>query len=92
MKEMNGGKQMRNMWDIPSTPQKERKFGKHPSQKPEEVLDRLVKALTNDGDIIIDPFLGSGTTAVMAKKNNRHFIGIDMDMSYLDIAKKRLSI
>lgn len=91
MKEINGGKQMRNMWDIPNTPQNERKHGKHPSQKPEEVLDRLVKSLTKEGDIIIDPFLGSGTTAVSAKKHGRHFIGIDNVEDYLKIAKNRLA-
>lgn len=91
MKELNNGKQMRNMWDIPNTPQNEKKCGKHPSQKPEEVLNRLVRALTKKGDIIIDPFLGSGTTAVLAKKNQRHFIGIDNDQNYLNIAKKRIA-
>lgn len=92
MKELNGGKQMRNMWDVPSTPQNERKHGKHPSQKPEEVLDRLTKALTNEGNIIIDPFIGSGTTAVSAKRNDRYFVGIDNNADYLNIAKKRLAI
>jgi site-specific DNA-methyltransferase (adenine-specific) len=91
MKEVNGGKQMRNMWDIPNTPQNERKCGKHPSQKPEEVLDRLIKALTKEGDIVIDPFIGSGTTAVSAKKHGRHYIGIDNNKEYLDIAQKRLA-
>lgn len=91
MKALNGGKQMRNMWDIPNTPQNERRSGKHPSQKPEGVLDRLIKALTKEGDIIIDPFLGSGTTAVSAKKLKRHFIGIDNNEEYLNISKDRLS-
>lgn len=91
MKELNNMKQMRNMWDIPNTPKSEKKFGRFPAQKSEKVLERLIKALTNKGDIIIDPFLGSGTTAVSAKKNNRHYIGIDNNKHYLEIAKKRLS-
>ncbi|MCZ0933413.1 MAG: DNA methyltransferase, partial [Oligoflexia bacterium] len=91
MKELNNMKQMRNMWDIPNTPKSEKEFGKFPAQKSEKVLDRLVKALTNEGDIIIDPFLGSGTTAVATKKNDRHYIGIDNNKDYLGIAKKRLS-
>jgi len=91
MKQLNGGKQMRNMFDIPMTPASEKKHGKHPSQKPEKLLDLLVTALTKEGDVVIDPFLGSGTTAVSCIRHGRGFIGIDNNQEYLDIAKKRIA-
>ena len=84
------GKQMRNMWDIPMTPNSERKHGKHPSQKPLEVSNRLILGCTNEGDKIVDPFSGSGSFVVSAKLNNRHYVGIDRDLEYVNLAKKRL--
>ena len=90
MKEKNDGKQMRNMWDIPMTPSNQRKFGKHPSQKNELVTDRLILSLSNKEDIVLDPFIGSGTTAVSAKKFQRNFIGCDNNKEYLKIARKRV--
>lgn len=91
MKEINGGKQMRNMFDIPSTPKREKEFGKHPTQKPLEVIERLVLALTNENDIVIDPFIGSGTTAVVSKKHKRNYIGIEKSKEYTDLANTRVS-
>tara|TARA_B100000579_G_scaffold142073_1_gene115366 strand:+ start:1988 stop:2755 length:768 start_codon:yes stop_codon:yes gene_type:complete len=91
MKERNGGKQMRNLFDIPNTKASEKKFGKHPTQKPIEVIDNLVVALTNENDTIIDPFLGSGTTAVVAKQNNRNYIAVEIEEKYIKIAKERLN-
>lgn len=61
LKKINGGTQMRNVWDIPMTPKSEKQFGKHPSQKPIEVCSRLILGMTNKDDIILDPFTGSGT-------------------------------
>jgi len=90
MKEINNGKQMRNMWDIPNTPTNQRKFGKHPSQKNELVIDRLILSLSNEGDIILDPFMGSGTTAASAKKLNRKYTGCDNNEAYIKICNKRL--
>jgi site-specific DNA-methyltransferase (adenine-specific) len=90
LKNMNGGKQMRNVWDIPMTPGKEKKHGKHPSQKSEEVLKRLILGCTNENDIILDPFIGSGTTAAVAKMYSRNYIAIDNEKEYIDIATKRL--
>jgi site-specific DNA-methyltransferase (adenine-specific) len=84
------GKQMRNMWDIPMTSPSEKSYGKHPSQKPLKVADRLVLGCTNSGDKILDPFSGSGSFAVSAKSNGRHFLGIDVDSEYVRLAKKRL--
>jgi site-specific DNA-methyltransferase (adenine-specific) len=91
MKELNGGVQMRNLFDVPITKQSERKEGKHPSQKPLEVLNNLILALTNEGDTIIDPFIGSGTTGVSAIQNKRNFVGIDKSFEYLEISERRIA-
>ena len=91
LKKMNEGKQMRNMWDIPSTLSKiERKFGKHPAQKPSRVVERLILGSTNIGDTVLDPFIGSGTIPLVCKVHKRKSIGIEIDKRYFDIAKKRL--
>lgn len=85
------GKQMRNMWDIPMTPTSERKFGKHPSQKPLELGKRLVLGFTNPGDTIIDPFAGSGTFLCSAKSFGRKYVGIERDPSFVELSKIRLA-
>lgn len=90
LKELNGGVQMRNMWDIPSTPTSEKKHGKHPSQKPIGLINRLVIGGSNKGDIIIDPFMGSGTLPVVALMTDRNFIGIDNNKQYCNLALKRI--
>ncbi len=83
------GKQMRSVWAI-NTPQKiEKKFGKHPTQKPEELLKRIVLASTNKGDLILDPFTGSSTTGLIAYLYGRKFIGIDIEEEYLNLSIKR---
>ena len=91
MKAMNNDKQMRNMWEIPLTKPSERKHGKHPSQKPSAVINRLILAGTNEDDLILDPFSGTGTTAVVAKQNNRRWIMIEKEERYNQIAQDRLS-
>lgn len=90
LKELNGGVQMRNMWDIPSTPTSEKKHGKHPSQKPIELINRLVIGVSNEGDTIIDPFMGSGTLPIVALITDRNFIGVDNNKQYCNIALKRI--
>ena len=90
MKAMNNDKQMRNMWEIPLTKPSERKHGKHPSQKPSAVINRLILAGTNEDDLILDPFSGTGTTAVVAKQNNRNWIVIEKQEEYNRIAQHRL--
>jgi len=83
------GKQMRSVWAI-ITPQKyEKKFGKHPTQKPMELLKRIILASTNEGDLILDPFTGSSTTGLVANKLGRKFIGIDIEKEYLELSIKR---
>jgi len=85
------GKQMRNMWDIPMTSVSEKKHGKHPSQKPLEVGNRLVLGCTNPEDKVLDPFSGSGSFLVSAKMHGRHYLGIDQDAEYVKLAKARLT-
>ena len=95
LKELNEGKQMRSDWHIPICAGKERlreenNQRSHPTQKPEALLYRIMVSSTNTGDTVLDPFLGSGTTAVMAKKLQRNFIGFEQDQDYINLAKKRL--
>jgi len=85
------GKQTRNIWSIPLTPKKEKWAGEHPTQKPEELLRRILLACTKDGDTVLDPFVGSGTTSAVALKMNRNSIGIEKESKYLKIIEKRLS-
>ncbi len=82
-------KQMRSVWAIGTPKPIEKKFGKHPTQKPEDLLKRIILASTNQGDLIIDPFTGSSTTGIMANLLGRKFIGIDNNKNYLDLSIKR---
>lgn len=82
-------KQMRSVWAINTPNSWEKKFGKHPTQKPFELLKRIVLASTKEGDIVLDPFTGSSTTGLASAINNRKFIGIDMEKNYLELSKKR---
>lgn len=90
MKERNGGKQMRDVWTGPLTPPKEKKHGKHPTQKPEYLLERIIEASTRPGDLILDPFCGSSTTGTVAHKLGRRYIGIDTVEEYIKLSKERL--
>ena len=91
MKAMNNNKQMRNMWEIPLTKKSEKKHGKHPSQKPVQVVERLVLAGTDEGNLILDPFSGTGTTGIVAEKLNRKWVMIEKEEEYNQIAQKRLN-
>lgn len=82
-------KQMRNMWDIPNTPNKEKKHGKHPSQKPIEVIKKIILSLTNEDDFIIDPFMGTGSIPLVCDLLNRNVIGIEKDKPYCGISRKK---
>lgn len=82
-------KQMRSVWAINTTKPFEKKFGKHPTQKPLELLRRIILASTNKGDLILDPFTGSSTTGIAALELERDFIGIDLEKEYLDLSIKR---
>lgn len=82
-------KQMRSAWAIGAIKPYEKTFGKHPTQKPLELLRRIIIASTNIGDLILDPFTGSSTTGIMALNLGRKFIGIDTEKEYLDLSVKR---
>lgn len=83
------GLQMRSVWSLNTPKPGEKKFGKHPTQKPYDLLRRIVLASTKKGDLIIDPFAGSSTTGLAAVKYGRKFIGIDTEKKYLDLSIKR---
>ena len=87
---MNGGKQMKDVWTGALTKPSEKTEGKHPTQKPEYLLEKIVLASTEEGQVILDPFCGSGTTGVEAVRFGRKFIGIDVSEEYLEISKRRL--
>ncbi|MEC9414810.1 MAG: DNA methyltransferase [Pseudomonadota bacterium] len=96
MKSLNEGLQMRSDWDLPICSGKERlkdSNGKkiHSTQKPESLLHRVLLASSNPGDIILDPFFGTGTTGAVAKKLGREYVGIERDTNYIKAAKKRLN-
>jgi len=80
----NPGKQMRSIWAINTPKNGEKKYGKHPTQKPEALLERIILASSNEGDIVLDPFCGSATTGVAALRHNRKFVGIDLEQEFLD--------
>jgi len=90
MKEMNNNKQMLSLWSIKAPGSLEKIYGKHPTQKPIELLDRVVLASTRQGDIVLDPFNGSGTTGIAAYKEGRQYIGIELEEEYLETSIKRL--
>ena len=100
MKEKNGGKQMKDVWEFKEpepdfyvssvTPKSEKLEGKHPTQKPLGLLRRIIEASTNEGDLILDPFMGSGTTGIAANELGRRYIGIEQEEEYLALTMRRL--
>lgn len=90
MKRINYNKQMRNVWEISSPASEEKKFGKHPTQKPVKLLERIIQASTKESDMVLDPFCGSSTTGVAALLLNRKYVGIDMEEEFLQLSVKRL--
>ncbi len=102
MKAQNGGKQMRDMWplsddgggvlwDLAAPGKREKALGRHPTQKPIALLDRIIAASSNPGDLVLDPFNGSGTTGVVAVGRGRRYVGIDLDPTYLDLTERRIA-
>jgi site-specific DNA-methyltransferase (adenine-specific) len=90
MRKLNNGKQMLSLWSIKAPGPEEKKYGKHPTQKPIQLLDRIVLASTRQADIVLDPFSGSSTTGIAAYKTGRQYIGIEVEKDYLDVSIKRL--
>jgi DNA modification methylase len=96
MKKYNGNKQMTSVWRIGLCLGDERLKGPngkkaHSTQKPEELLKRVILSTTKPGDIVLDPFFGTGTTGAAAKKLNRNFIGIEKEAEYIALAQKRIN-
>ena len=88
MKDENGGKQMKDVPFSQLLRKSEKTEGKHPTQKPLILLDRIIRASTDEGTTILDPFLGSGTTSVAAVLTGRNSVGIEQDEEYCELAKK----
>lgn len=86
----NNGKTIHDFYESGLTPSSEKKFGGHPTQKPLLLMDHLISILSKEGDTILDPFMGCGSTGVSAQRLKRNFIGVDLDKEYVEIAKKRL--
>ena len=96
MKKYNGNKQMTSVWQIGLCTGEERLKGEngkkvHSTQKPEELLKRIILSTSKKGDIVLDPFFGTGTTGAVAKKLKRNFIGIEKKPEYVEIARKRIN-
>ena len=90
MKKFNGGKQMKDVWTGALTPASEKRFGKHPTQKPTYLLERIILASTKENDVVLDPFCGSSTTGVACKRLKRNYIGIDNNAEYIQLSIERL--
>lgn len=86
----NDNKVIHDFIETGITPRREKEHGTHPTQKPLVLMEHFIKLLSNEGDIILDPFMGSGSTAVACKNLNRNFIGVELDKNYFDIACKRV--
>ena len=91
MREENGGKQMKTVWQMTSPSKAEKSFGKHPTQKPVELLNRIILSSTKEGDRVFDPFNGSGTTGIAAMRNGRLFEGCEKEKEYIDLSISRIS-
>ena len=80
----NPGK-MSSVWQIPPA-----KANFHATPKPEELMKRIIEATSNEGDIVLDPMMGSGTTGIVCQATGREFIGIELDVTYFELAQKRI--
>jgi site-specific DNA-methyltransferase (adenine-specific) len=90
MKETNRGKQMKSVWEIRPPEPWEKKFGKHPTQKPVALLERILLASSNEGDLVLDPFSGSGTTLLAAFRLCRHVLGCELSAEFLSLSLRRI--
>lgn len=89
MKQINGDKQMTDVWHLPAIARWEKSFGKHPTQKPLALLARIIMASTKPGEWVLDPFCGSSTTGIAANLLGRRYLGIDQEEKYIEISKNR---
>lgn len=83
------GRQMRTVWSIPAPRGVEKKYGRHPTQKPFALLSRIILGCTGENDLVLDPFTGSSTTGIAARAAGRKYIGIDKEPEYLDLSIAR---
>ena len=90
MREINSGKQMKTVWTLSAPNGDEKVFGRHPTQKPVALLERIILASTNEGNLIMDPFSGSSTTGVAAVRLKRQFVGCELEPDFLALSVKRL--
>ncbi len=90
MRELNGGKQMKSVWRMTAPGKSEKTHGRHPTQKPVSLLERLLTASCPPGGVVLDPFNGSGTTGVAAVQLGHQYIGVDLENAYLDLTTARL--
>src|SRR5271169_6333926 len=90
MKETNRGKQMKSVWEIRPPENWEKRFGKHPTQKPVALLERILRASTSEGDVVLDPFAGGGTTLVSALGLRRQAIGGDLSADSISLSLSRI--
>jgi site-specific DNA-methyltransferase (adenine-specific) len=81
---------MKSVWRMKAPSVAEKRHGRHPTQKPLELVERCLLASTNPGDLVFDPFLGSGTTGVAAARLGRRFVGTEMSAVFLETARKRV--
>ena len=88
MRQLNGNKQMTDVWRLPAIARWEKSCGKHPTQKPLSVLSRIIMASTKPNAWVLDPFTGSSTTGIAANLLNRRFLGIDIEADFLDLSLK----
>ncbi|NMC67298.1 MAG: site-specific DNA-methyltransferase [Spirochaetales bacterium] len=91
MKKLNYGKQMKTVWTIAPPSEEEKTFGKHPTQKPLMLLERIILASTKENEIIFDPFSGSSTTGLAAIKLNRSFVGCELEDEFINLSIKRFN-
>ena len=90
MREINGGKQMKDVWQMKPPKREEKNYGKHPTQKPLELLRRLITVASDSNDLVLDAFNGSGTTGIACLELNRRYVGIEMEAEYVELSKKRI--
>ena len=90
MRRANGGKQMKSVWRMTAPGKGEKAHGKHPTQKPIELLDRIIAASCPPAGVVLDPFNGSGTTGVAAVRADRPYVGIEREVEYLELSRQRL--
>jgi len=83
--------QVGSVWRIPPPPRREKTYDRHPTQKPLRLVRRALLACTREGDLVFDPFCGSGTTAVAAKELNRSFVGTELEEEYAELAARRVA-